>query len=226
MNTKFQKANDPNIYGMAVAFYTEWKKKPYTLSFKQIETLSYICKEIGFPVRDKKCGICLKNSCEMVEKYIQQYNEREADENLISTENVFTDKTVLLLGNGKISKKMQAQRKKYDIVVGLNEIWKSTNYQYIDLHYIDVIDPEFISHYEDIVHHQYVIYKRYDPEIKYILKNERVFCIKHNGELSNIWVIEDILKSKPAKLEVIGLDLDEDVVNYLIGNNEEFTYNA
>jgi hypothetical protein len=227
MTNKFKNQDNPTIYGMSVAFYNEWKKKPYTLSFKQIETLAYICKEIGYPVRDKKCGVCLKNSCELVEKYIKEYIANEAEQNVISTEDTYTDKTVLLLGNNPISKKMQAQRKKYDIIVGINEIWKSPNYKYVDLHYIDVIDYEFINNYEEIVNYnQYVIFKRYDPQIKHILKYDRVYCIKDETELSNIWVIENILKSQPAKLEVIGLELDEDILNYLITNNEEFTYNA
>jgi hypothetical protein len=227
MTNKFKNHDNPTIYAMAVAFYNEWKKKPYTLSFKEIETLAYICKEIGYPVRDKKCGVCLKNSCELVEKYIKEYTVNEIEQNVISTQNTYTDKTVLLLGNEKISKKLHQQRKKYDIIVGINEIWKSPNYKYIDIHYVDVIDHEFINNYEEVINNnQYVIFKRYDPQIKHILKYDRVFCIKDETEMSNIWFIENILKSEPAKLEIIGFDLDEDIVNYLTINYEDFTYNA
>ena len=227
MLIKFKNHDNPTIYGMAVAFYNEWKKKPYTLTFTQIETLAYICKQIGYPVRDTKCGVCLKNSAETVEKYIKEYIQAEAEENVITTQNSYTDLSVLLLGNEKISKKMQAQRKKYDIIVGINEIWKSPNYKFVDVHYMDEIDYDFVKNYDEIVsYNQHIIFKKYDPEIKHILRYNRVHCLTDQNQLSNIWVVENILKSEPAKLEILGLHLDDDMVNYLEKNHKDFTYDA
>jgi hypothetical protein len=226
MNNKFQKENDPTIYGMALAFYNEWKKKPYTLTFKQIETLCYISKEIGYPVRDKKCGICLKSSCEIVEKYVNNYIENQYDKNLISTNDLYLDKSVLIVGNGKLSKKLHIEKKKYDIIVGLNEIYKSPSYKYIHIHYFDVIDYEFLKNYNEIITKQCIIFKKYDPEIRNYLNDERFFYLNDNTELSNVWFIEDILKANPKKLEITAHEVDEIAMSYLINSYPNFAYRA
>lgn len=48
-----------------------YKKKPYAVNLQQISELDYLLKKNNLPVvRDKKCGVCIKNAIEMLEGYV------------------------------------------------------------------------------------------------------------------------------------------------------------
>jgi hypothetical protein len=229
MNTKFKNYDNPTIYGMAVAFYSEWKKKPYSLTFKQIDTLAYICKQIGFPVRDTKCGVCVKTSCELVEKFIEEYDLNKKNyyvngqiSNYDPT-NIYLGKSVLLIGNGKISKKLHAQKKNYDLVVGINQIYNSTNYKYVDIHYhaLSKHDTEFLENYEEITKDKTVILKPkpFKVQIELVKKiiaeqsevqlfnfDDKGLQEKIGNPLSGIWVLQDILDGQPRNIDIVGYD--------------------
>lgn len=237
MNTKFQKAGDQMIYGMAVAFYNEWKKKPYNLNFKQIDTLAYICKQIGFPVRDKTCGVCLKNSCEIVEKYIEDYqiNKQKyyinGEINNYDPTDIYLNKSVLLLGNGKITKKLHTQKKNYDLIVGVNQIYNSTNYKYVDVHYhaLSKHDTKFLDNYQEITKDKTVILKPkpYNIQIEFVKKiieeqteiqlfnfDDKTLTEKiGSNPLSGIWVLQDILDGQARSVDVIGFDFYQTQTN-------------
>jgi hypothetical protein len=229
MNTKFKNHDNPTIYGMAVAFYSEWKKKPYTLTFKQIDTLAYICKQIGYPVRDKKCGVCLKNSCELVEKFIEEYDLNKKNyyvNGQISNYNptdIYLGKSVLLIGNGKISKKLHTQKKNYDLVVGINQIYNSTNYKYVDIHYhaLSKHDKKFLENYQEITKNKTVILKpkAFKSQIELVKKiiaeqtevqlfnfDDKGLQEKIGNPLSGIWVLQDILDGQPRTIDIVGFD--------------------
>jgi hypothetical protein len=227
MLNKFQNQTNPTVYGMALAFYNEWKKKPYTLTFKQIDTLVIICKEIGYPVRDKTCGVCLKNSAETVEQYIHNYQQIQSMtvNGMLSNydpKQLYKDKTILLLGNGQISKKVHAQKKKYNIIVGINQIYKSSNYKYIDVHYhaLSKHDTDFLENYKEISNDKLLILKptRIKPQLDLIreIANEnplQMFNVDDKGlnkkignPLSGIWILEDILEGEPTSIDILGFD--------------------
>jgi hypothetical protein len=229
MTSKFKNHDNPTIYGMAVAFYSEWKKKPYTLTFPQIETLAYICKQIGFPVRDTKCGVCAKNSCELVEKYIKEYELNKNNyyvNGQISNYNptdIYLGKSVLLIGNGKISKKLHTQKKNYDLVVGINQIYNSTNYKYVDIHYhaLSKHDTEFLENYKEITKDKTVILKpkalkgqielvkkiiAEQTEVQLFNFDDKGLQEKIGNPLSGIWVLQDILDGQPRTIDIVGFD--------------------
>jgi hypothetical protein len=48
-----------------------FKKKPYAVSMQQISELDYLLKKNNLPlVRDKKCGVCIKNAIDILQDFV------------------------------------------------------------------------------------------------------------------------------------------------------------
>jgi benzoyl-CoA reductase/2-hydroxyglutaryl-CoA dehydratase subunit BcrC/BadD/HgdB len=225
---RFQNLTNENLYNRALEFLKEWKKKPYSLTFTQISELSILSKAIGHPLTDKSCGVCIKRSCEVLEAYAKAYDMNMNDYNQLKPNDllkVIQDKHVLLLGTDhKI--KPHIFRKKFDIVIGLNNIYQNKKiYKYVNLHFFDEVDDNFIIFFDDIADNKNVIYKNYDENNKSIYNHPNVFFVNTNDMSSN-WLINLILELNPEMLEIAGVDIDEETINYLINqHSENFNYN-
>ena len=54
-------------------FIDEYMKRPYMLTNKQVEEMSVLLHQFNLPkISDKKCGVCLKRSVEILIDYYQK----------------------------------------------------------------------------------------------------------------------------------------------------------
>jgi hypothetical protein len=64
-------------YIKAKEWQAEYSKRPYSVTMKQINDLDILLVTINQPkVRDRTCGVCVKNSVEVLLHQIKKYEEQ------------------------------------------------------------------------------------------------------------------------------------------------------
>lgn len=62
------------IYNQALTWKNEYVKKPYSLTMKQIQELDVMLVQLNKPkTRDRTCGVCVKQSIEILLHEITKY---------------------------------------------------------------------------------------------------------------------------------------------------------
>lgn len=73
---KFPHPYTEDNYDIISAFLNEYKRTPGRLSGTQVNMLASICKKINYTLRDKTCGVCLKNAMDIITKYLEVYQNQ------------------------------------------------------------------------------------------------------------------------------------------------------